>query len=84
PSQHFDQIAPSVVCLNRQWRGIALGSPRLWATITVGHWMGRPSRYTSLVLARSKELPITVTCILTSVDALKEFMRQVMPHSARW
>ncbi|KAL1700582.1 hypothetical protein EV121DRAFT_164378, partial [Schizophyllum commune] len=56
-----DQIAHSVACVNRQWRSIALGSPRLWATIT--------------------ELPITVTCISTSVDALKEFTRQVMPHS---
>ncbi|KAI5895982.1 uncharacterized protein SCHCODRAFT_01090961 [Schizophyllum commune H4-8] len=31
-----------------------------------------------------KEMPITVACISRSVDFLEEFMRLVLPHSARW
>ncbi|KAL1751066.1 hypothetical protein FB107DRAFT_279040 [Schizophyllum commune] len=42
--------------------------PATLTIISVGHWTGCPSRYTSLALARSKEMPITVACISTSVN----------------
>ncbi|KAI5894480.1 uncharacterized protein SCHCODRAFT_02210069 [Schizophyllum commune H4-8] len=79
-----DQIAHTVACVNPQWRDIALASPALWATISVGNWTGRTGDYTALALARSKGTPITVACISQSDSVFEEFMGLVLPHIARW
>ncbi|KAI3998499.1 hypothetical protein K525DRAFT_171500, partial [Schizophyllum commune Loenen D] len=79
-----DQIAHAVACVNTQWRDIALASPALWVTISVGNWTGRTGDYTRLALARSKGTPVTVACISQSDSVFEEFMGLVLPHIARW
>ncbi|KAJ6520533.1 hypothetical protein C8R45DRAFT_1121078, partial [Mycena sanguinolenta] len=87
--------APLVFCqVSRQWRAIALSTPRLWNSIFLESTDERIRSSTSLCdmwLKRSGSLPLSIRfhCVRSPdtqkvVDDYKGLLRTVLPYAERW
>ncbi|KAF7330116.1 NAD(P)-binding protein [Mycena sanguinolenta] len=85
--------APLIFCqVSRQWRAIALSTPRLWNCVSLDCTYGRTSIFLcDMWLKRSGSLPLSIRfyrhwpdSAQQVVDDCQDLLRTILPYAQRW